>query len=44
MGGGGGLESPDPPPRLITDDSTKFEFDVSSLPIFVVSMYRNLLI
>ena len=45
-GGGRGGRSgvPRPSPRLITYDSTKFEFDVSSLPIFVVSMYRNLLI
>ena len=42
VGGGGerGLESPVPPPRLVAEDSTKFEFDVCSLSIFVVSLYK----
>ena len=41
-GGGRGLESPVPPPGLVAEDSTKFEFDVCSLSIFVVSLYKNL--
>ena len=42
-GGGGrcGVSRPSPP-RVVAEDSTKFEFDVCSLPIFVVSLYKNL--
>ena len=43
--GGGGVEvwiPQSPPPRLVAEDSTKFEFDVCSLSIFVVSLYKNL--
>ena len=42
-GGGGEVWSPQSlPPRLVAEDSTKFEFDVCSLSIFVVSLYKNL--
>ena len=45
MGGGGGkergVESLDPPPQVVTEDSAKFEFYVCFLPIFVVSIYKN---
>ena len=30
------------PTRVVTEDSAKFEFDVCSLSIFVVSIHKNL--